>query len=1156
MSLFFCSACTSNNNEKEVNRLNNLSYTFHYRDLDSTEYYARKALSLSKEYSTGKAESYNNLAFVHIARMEYDKASLILDSIYNLTNNQLELLISDIQQMRLCQRESKNKNFYDYKERASRRLKRIGEETESLPEHTKKRLIYAKSEFAIVLSTYYYYVGLTREAFNALRKIDPFGDIQKDTAQYLNYLYQVGSGGIISSKYKEDIEQKECEILFNCYMLANKYNLIYWEANSLQSISEHLLASENKNNLLETNTSAIKYLNKDNMPDSLLSGYFAQRSLDLFLNYGDIYQVAGAYRTLSLCYWDIKDYTSALLCLEKSLMDNNLINQAPDLVASIKEQMSLVYSAMDDKKNSDINRNQYLDLQDRTRQDRQLEARAEQLKNTSIQLNILIATIIILIIILTILLFVFNSIRKKKIKNIKINDLLIPLNTWSDFNQNKQKELSDNLEEIKEQLYISYLDIKKNKRRNLDNHAKVFLVSNVMPYIDRIINEIKRLLISNETKSIRDERLIYMSELTDKINDFNDTLTHWIQLQQGQIGLNIESFKLNDIFDILSHSEMSFKLKGLRLIIDPSDCIVKADKVLTLFMLNTLADNARKFTQKGGTIHISAKELNDYVEISVKDTGCGISQEVLSNIFDKKISNGHGFGLMNCKGIIDKYKKISRIFNICGLYAESIKGKGSRFYFRLPYGILRTIISFLLINSTLTCFANKFNIATNKQTKLSQLLIKADEFADSAYYSNINGTYDLTLLYADSTRAYLNKYYKLLKPKSLTLMVKADNGLGIPAEIKWFREGININFNIIMDIRNESAIAALALHQWDLYHYNNKVYTQLFKETSADKSLSEYCITMQRSSTNKTIAVFILIFLLCGIICSYYFLYYKNILFFKFCIEQLQQINDTLLSDSDNSEKLKNINAVNTNKFPKHLQNVVTQIREALKQSITTTTHQEENIELAKDELRRSEYEKERLYICNNIIDNCLSTLKHETMYYPSRIKQLIVNKECDLNVLNEVASYYKELYTILCEQVQKQTEHMGFECRPISLKSIVGINEYILGDEELILYLFDLIKKTCKTDIKDISLFKKEKQYITLSINCKNILLTENQCNTLFTPATKNIPFLICRHIVRETGEYANLHGCGIVAEITNEQTLILKIILPRFLKKDLKIK
>lgn len=67
--------------------------------------------------------------------------------------------------------------------------------------------------------------------------------------------------------------------------------------------------------------------------------------------------------------------------------------------------------------------------------------------------------------------------------------------------------------------------------------------------------------------------------------------------------------------------------------VQKTDDKVKADKILTLFMINTLADNARKFTPKGGRITISSKSTDDYVEISVSDTGCGISPEKLSDIF-------------------------------------------------------------------------------------------------------------------------------------------------------------------------------------------------------------------------------------------------------------------------------------------------------------------------------------------------------------------------------------------------------------------------------------------------------------------------------------------------------------------------------------------
>lgn len=1150
LGLFFFLACNPNIDNKEIDKLNSVSYAFHYRNLDSTAFYANKALSLSADYPTGKAEAYNNLAFVSIARMDYDTAYRLLDSVALSTDNQIELLIADIQYMRLCQRESRNKNFYDYREKALKRFKRIYEEHFSLSDYGIKRMTYAESEFAAVSSTYYYYVGLTRQSKEALKFVDPLGDIQKDTAQYLNYLYQVGSGGIINAKYKNETAQAEFEHLFKCYILAKRYGFVYWEANALQSISEHLLSAEQRKTLIKNNQSIIRYINEDNMPDSLLSGYLAQKSLKIFLSYGDIYQIAGAYRTLSFCYWELGDYTSSLICLEHALSNNKLISQAPDLVASIREQLSLVYSAMDDKKNSDINRNIYLDLQEKTRQDRQLEARAEQLEQTSSQLNALIIFIVVLIIILVMLLLTFKSFRKKKSDDNYIDNLLRPLHEWEEKNRLYINDLDDKIEDVNERHYTINIEIEKGKRRYVDNRAKIFIVNNVMPYIDRISNEVKRLARLKEPENVRNERFVYMAEITDKINEYNDVLTSWIQLQQGQLSLRIESFNIGEVFDILSKSAMSFRLKGIELDVRPSELIVKADKTLTLFMLNTLADNSRKFTPVGGRVEIMAEDHKDYVEVSVKDTGTGLTREELDGIFEHKVNNGHGFGLMNCKGVIDKYRKVSRIFSVCGLFVESRKGEGSRFFFRLPHGLMRM---FVIVSSVLGMQQNvsadkiglkKSHAGTNNK---SEYLSKAAIFADSAYYSNINGSYDKTLCFVDTARYYLNLHYKKNYPNARNFMLKADNGLGVPAEIKWFRDKVNTDYDIILDIRNEGAVAALALHEWDLYHYNNKVYTQLFKENSADKGLAEYCVTMQRSSTNKTIAVMILVLLFIIILCSYYFLYYRHILFFRFCVEQVNGINGILLSDVSDKDKLERIRFVDVSRFPQQLKDVVAQIKEALCRSMALESKQKFSLELAEDELHRSEYEVEKLYICNNVIDNCLSTLKHETMYYPSRIRQLVDNADKNIPAISEVVDYYKELYGILCEQVRRQADSVGFDCRPISLKSRFGLNEYLLGDEALLKYMFDIIRKQCGIKREDISISLKGYNYVVFDVICREMRLNEQQCRELFTPSVSNIPFLICRQIVREISEMTNLHGCGIEAEPKDGVGTILHITLAK---------
>ena len=47
------------------------------------------------------------------------------------------------------------------------------------------------------------------------------------------------------------------------------------------------------------------------------------------------------------------------------------------------------------------------------------------------------------------------------------------------------------------------------------------------------------------------------------------------------------------------------------------------------------------------------------------------------------------------------------------------------------------------------------------------------------------------------------------------------------------------------------------------------------------------------------------------------------------------------------------------------------------------------DIETAQDEARRASWEDSLLHVQNMVLDNCLSTIKHETIYYPNRIKTI-----------------------------------------------------------------------------------------------------------------------------------------------------------------------
>ena len=1047
ISTIILSAC-SRTDRQAVDKLNEQSYAYHYRNIDSTESYARRAAKLAEGYHAGRAEALNNLAFVHIVRMEYDEAERLLNEVVETTNHQVQQLIAYVQQMRLCQRRSRNREFHDYRELADKTIRRINEERASLSEHDQRCLLYAETEYAIVNSTYYYYVGLEQQSIDALNAINP-NEVQRDTAQFLNYLYNIGAGGIITQGSQQEINQQEFDRLMRCFLMARQGDYPYFAANALEALSEHLMEPPVRDHLMMDNMPAMKFLNPDHVDDNMLAGYLAENSLYIFREFGDVYQIAGAYRTLASCFRQIGDYESALYNLEQALSDS-AIYQAPDLVASIREQLSVAYAAIDDKQQSDYNRNLYLDVQETTRQDRQLEARANQYERAISQLNLMIIAVIVAIILLFFSLWLFNYLNKKRTKTEGTDELF---------------------EQKSEDIQALQLRVEASERRNLEQRAKVSLVNSVTPFIDRILHEVK-----NPEKADAE----YIQELTDQINDYNDVLTYWIQLRQGELSLHIESFALQELFDLLAKGHASFQMKGVELNIAPTDAVVKADKVLTLFMLNTLADNARKFTDKGGKVSISANDQEEYVEIAVEDTGQGMTDEQLQHLFeskpikdDGKAQTSHGFGLLNCKGIIEKYRKISQIFSVCQIAATSKLGQGSRLFFRLPKGILRMLIlGMLLTGSALTGYGQQPKPTPTDSDPLAQ----ASAYADSAYFCNINGQYERTLVFADSCIDCLNRQYLSLQPRGRYLMRSIGNPSLIAPEIKWLHDGLDVNYHIILDIRNESAVAALALHEWQIYSYNNRIYTQLFKEMSADDTLGDYCRTMQQSQTNKTIAIILLVILALAILPAYYLLYYRHRLYSRFLSEQQRQTD----------------------------------------------------LEMLDDEQRRTELEISNLHVSNAVLDNCLSTLKHETMYYPSRIRQTLDSG--DTESLSEVTSYYRELYGMLSQQAMRQVERTHLHLRPLSMEGVT-----ILGDENLIRYLFEILRKQSGEKKPEIQFSQKNEKYVEVSVAMPGLDFSKEQPEDLFQPKREHIPFLICRQIVRDHGEATNRRGCGIRAEIIN---------------------
>ncbi|MBR4837939.1 MAG: hypothetical protein IK004_05835 [Bacteroidales bacterium] len=170
----------------------------------------------------------------------------------------------------------------------------------------------------------------------------------------------------------------------------------------------------------------------------------------------------------------------------------------------------------------------------------------------------------------------------------------------------------------------------------------------------------------------------------------NNTM-RWINISTPN-GLPFKKtyFELNEVFEDVAKSITN--PNSVKLIFSNAQCSVLGDKNLVEIMLRNLINNALRYTTEG-YVKVSAKKYekdDNFVKITVEDTGCGIPQERLEELFrsDKMIENEntnntghHGFGLMLCAYIIKKHDDETR--RGCKIWVESEVGKGTKIHFIL-----------------------------------------------------------------------------------------------------------------------------------------------------------------------------------------------------------------------------------------------------------------------------------------------------------------------------------------------------------------------------------------------------------------------------------------------------------------------------------------
>ena len=1424
--------------------LNHRSYEIRYKDLNLSEEAAKEALQVGEKYASLKAEALNNLASCAFIRMDFEQADNLFKEVYGETSNELECLVADVGMMKICQRTAMNKEFYDYRNSAIRRMRRISEDEAALAnERIKHRFNYACSEFYITSSVYYYYLQQEKQSLEAIDAIVVDEWLKDDTAQLLYYYYMKGSGGMYTASTPEEVIVGEFDFLMDCLMLSHEKGYVYFEANASQAMAELLNHRENYDLLMQKRPGMMRIANQKDLPWEELTVAYAESALELFKQYGDWYQISTTCRTLAACHNEQGRHEEALEYLTEALSYVNLhhekfyhchdtldrlkpyvpmetastelrwiktegIKTVPEWIARFREQLSVTYAALGMKPESDYNRNIYLDLLDYTRQDKELESRYLALESESRMLNALLALVVggfLALVVLMVFLSkrwrkryvlyvgklketleicrqitasvpsdaeemedvvdaVIKSVKERILTLVGASDMQIvpckdgepienaeglsfllknsegqPLAVWKlDSSIGIRKEdkallgvivpylswtlenglavisLGDEHRRLEKEQYVHEQHLIENKRQNLMKKACLSIVTGITPYIDRVVNEVYKLLAFNylSDKEIKENKFQYLDELVTRINEYNDILALWIKMRQGALSLNIENFELNPLFEVLQKGRRNFEVKEQTFSVKPTDVCVKADKALTLFMIHTLTENARKYTQAGGEIEVYAQEEADYVEVSVRDNGPGLSEEDVHCILHEKVydsgkiglqtakdtealqkSKGSGFGLMNCKGIIEKYRKTNALFKVCCFHVESKVGEGSRFYFRLPKGIRRFLgIVALVLASVFSSCGHRESVHEDMSLEVQQvdvvlddsLLYEANVLANKVYDANLEGRYREALLVADSALACLNTHYLKYAPevKSLLQLV----GSGTSADTEWFAEGFNTDYYILLDVRNEVAVAFLALGELDAYRYNNRAYTSLYKQISEDVSLEEYCTRMQLSANNKMVAIILCVVLLVALLVGYYMIYLRHRLVHRYGLEQVIEINRRALEvpvfsqedgDAFFSELVKDLfkelneliameclgiavrgegkqglnHVFSVSDFEKvelmkeemkrcfmsgliswneegkiwclplevemaegkrclgvmalccisangreddrlMLELVANYVSIVVYNRMELVAKKYRDIEVAQDEAYRILREENLLHVQNMVLDNCLSTIKHETIYYPNRIKQIIdrlregmgeEEERRQVETMSELIGYYKEIFTMLSSCASRQLEEITFRRGTVKALDLAeAVTKYFKRMTRKLSYGLDMkveaepvvmtgdavLLKFMLENLVNEALLHREEGMLELHIYKEGAFIrfdfidrrrdfSQEELNLLFYPHLSKMKdgregglsgteYLVCKQVVRDHDEFAGRRGCRMNATQVSEGGFMVWFTIP----------
>ncbi len=182
------------------------------------------------------------------------------------------------------------------------------------------------------------------------------------------------------------------------------------------------------------------------------------------------------------------------------------------------------------------------------------------------------------------------------------------------------------------------------------------------------------------------EYVAYLDQSSNQFVAMLQNLLHWARSQTGRIQYSAKWFNLQNVSqDVIRQEQAKAFNKEITLKSEIDDKIkLYADQDMISLVMRNLVNNALKFTNKGGVVRLSAKAMDEWVEITVTDNGLGMDEETVRKLMSDEDhittkgtlnEKGTGLGYSLCHDFVQK--------NGGKLDVMSRKGEGTRISFKI-----------------------------------------------------------------------------------------------------------------------------------------------------------------------------------------------------------------------------------------------------------------------------------------------------------------------------------------------------------------------------------------------------------------------------------------------------------------------------------------